>query len=179
MKKLLSLMFAVILCISCSVTSFAQETTFDGSSSDEIMDKVMEYLYEEDGVKKFDVDAAVENGEDEDIISIGESFNTFSSSMVENPRNARLTLEIYGNWCGPGHSGPEAPIDNLDKACKQHDLCYARYQYFDCDCDAELIRTIRYYRDNGYFDKVIDLKVTLAMSYAIEAYFLIAPCTPR
>lgn len=30
----------------------------------------------------------------------------------------------YGNWGGPGHSGPGAPIDAMDQCFKQHDVCY-------------------------------------------------------
>jgi RHS repeat-associated protein len=32
----------------------------------------------------------------------------------------------YGNYCGPGNN-PGEPIDELDKACKDHDACYDRY----------------------------------------------------
>ena len=28
------------------------------------------------------------------------------------------------NWCGPGCNGPGAPINELDAACKAHDICY-------------------------------------------------------
>ncbi|MER2089353.1 MAG: phospholipase, partial [Sporosarcina sp.] len=28
------------------------------------------------------------------------------------------------NWCGPGCNGPGDPINDLDAACKAHDICY-------------------------------------------------------
>jgi hypothetical protein len=34
-------------------------------------------------------------------------------------------LKLYGNWCGPGHSGGPC-IDALDCLCMAHDLEYER-----------------------------------------------------
>ena len=48
------------------------------------------------------------------------------------------SLEIYGNWCGPGNPKPgetPEPIDELDLACKHHDKCYERFGYYTCRCD--------------------------------------------
>nr|WP_309145128.1 phospholipase A2 family protein [Brevibacillus sp. HB2.2] len=50
---------------------------------------------------------------------------------------------LYGNWCGPGCSGPDAPIDNVDRCCKRHDECYVKHGYFSCHCDQELVRCLR------------------------------------
>ena len=50
-------------------------------------------------------------------------------------------LPVYGNWCGPGHGGG-TPIDDLDRACMMHDLCYDKKGYFNCECDTKLIRDI-------------------------------------
>ncbi|WNC17762.1 phospholipase A2 family protein [Brevibacillus brevis] len=49
---------------------------------------------------------------------------------------------MYGNWCGPGCSGPGAPIDDIDRCCKRHDRCYERRGYFSCSCDRELLRCL-------------------------------------
>jgi hypothetical protein len=51
-------------------------------------------------------------------------------------------LEIYGNWCGPGHSGPGAPIDRVDQVCCRHDKCYGDRGSFDCSCDRDLIASM-------------------------------------
>lgn len=42
------------------------------------------------------------------------------------------------NWCGPGCSGPGAPVNAVDAACKRHDMCY-RYTRDRCRCDQEFI----------------------------------------
>lgn len=49
---------------------------------------------------------------------------------------------IYGNWCGPGCSGPGAPIDDVDACCKAHDECYSRRGYSSCSCDRELLNCL-------------------------------------
>lgn len=53
---------------------------------------------------------------------------------------------FHGNWCGPGH--PEKgvspkPIDELDRFCKLHDICYEKRGYFNCRCDVELAKAIQ------------------------------------
>jgi len=35
-----------------------------------------------------------------------------------------LDFEWYGEHCGPGHRSDNAPIDELDAACKRHDDAY-------------------------------------------------------
>ena len=53
---------------------------------------------------------------------------------------------LHGNWCGPLCSGPGAPVDAVDAACKKHDKCYGKYGYFNCGCDLQLIQDLaRYY----------------------------------
>ncbi|WP_174616227.1 phospholipase [Virgibacillus ihumii] len=37
-------------------------------------------------------------------------------------------------WCGPGCSGPGAPINDVDACCKAHDKCY-RSSRSKCRCD--------------------------------------------
>ena len=38
-----------------------------------------------------------------------------------------VKLLFYGNWCGAGRSGPEEPVDVIDKCCQEHDLCWDPY----------------------------------------------------
>ncbi|KEF37951.1 Parvovirus coat protein VP1 [Schinkia azotoformans MEV2011] len=45
------------------------------------------------------------------------------------------------NWCGPGCSGPGAPINAVDAACRAHDLCYRRNRN-PCECDREFMRRL-------------------------------------
>lgn len=37
-----------------------------------------------------------------------------------------VVVRFHGNWCGPGNSGPGAPVDALDQACQNHDRAYRR-----------------------------------------------------
>lgn len=42
------------------------------------------------------------------------------------------------NWCGPGCNGPGPPINDVDAACKAHDICY-RQNRNRCVCDQEFL----------------------------------------
>jgi hypothetical protein len=45
-------------------------------------------------------------------------------------------------WCGPGCSGPGEPINEVDEACREHDLCYQKYGP-DCRCDREFLSQLK------------------------------------
>ena len=110
---------------------------------------------------------------------------------VENPRERRVIITLlstvrlpgtggvqgygldglpclYGRWCGPGCSGPGAPIDALDTCCQTHDQCYSRRGYFNCGCDRALLDCIAPLRDPG----------TPMGRWAsrVHRYFSLAPC---
>lgn len=53
----------------------------------------------------------------------------------------RGLFPVWGNWCGPLHSGPGAPVDLLDRACMRHDKCYS-WGGGNCSCDKALIANI-------------------------------------
>ena len=62
-------------------------------------------------------------------------------------------IPIYKNWCGPGHGGkvenvPPA-VDDVDRACMHHDLCYDSRRFNDCNCDGRLIRELSGVSANG------------------------------
>lgn len=64
-----------------------------------------------------------------------------------------------GNWCGPGYGGGPTK-DLLDAACKQHDLDYGKYGYFDCNSDKRLIARIAVnYPSMGFLEKQIGAAV--------------------
>ena len=58
----------------------------------------------------------------------------------ENGRFRFCILPGY-NWCGPGCSGPGAPINDVDAACKAHDDCYRRCGN-PCECDREFLNRL-------------------------------------
>ncbi|MBB6453280.1 hypothetical protein HNQ94_001728 [Salirhabdus euzebyi] len=45
-------------------------------------------------------------------------------------------------YCGPGCSGPGAPINAVDAACQAHDVCYQKYGP-TCFCDQQFLRRLR------------------------------------
>lgn len=55
---------------------------------------------------------------------------------MSQKRSSRFGFCVFPGyrWCGPGCSGPVAPINDVDAACKKHDLCYKRYGD-QCACD--------------------------------------------
>ncbi|HEV2742239.1 MAG TPA: hypothetical protein VGV91_03695 [Rubrobacter sp.] len=57
----------------------------------------------------------------------------------------QLSLPVYGNYCGLGHGDPTGntpPIDAVDAACREHDLCYARLGDFDGRCDKDFVESM-------------------------------------
>lgn len=54
---------------------------------------------------------------------------------------------IYGRWCGPGCSGPGAPLDDVDACCQAHDRCYSARGYSSCSCDRALLSCLAPKRD--------------------------------
>ena len=61
---------------------------------------------------------------------------------------------LYGKWCGPLYSGPDAAVDDLDGCCKTHDECYDAFgtdiNYLQCnapgaklDCDRSLVQCLK------------------------------------
>jgi len=127
----------------------------------------------EDNTLYFDLVRAMEEQEDELILEAGQLFNLFSAGMKKdaNQAMAKISMPIYGKYCGPGHSGPGTPIDALDKACQKHDKCYSKRGYFACSCDKELlsdvVSALPYLSGKG-----------LVASVAIRTYFMNAPCNP-
>ncbi|MDQ0219737.1 phospholipase [Peribacillus cavernae] len=45
-------------------------------------------------------------------------------------------------WCGPGCSGPGAPLNDVDACCQRHDRCLNR-GISPCRCDFEFMNCVR------------------------------------
>ena len=58
----------------------------------------------------------------------------------ENRRPRFCVFPGY-NWCGPGCNGPGEPINEVDAACKAHDICYRGYED-RCKCDSEFLHRL-------------------------------------
>ncbi|MDO4910208.1 MAG: phospholipase A2 family protein [Corynebacterium sp.] len=85
----------------------------------------------------FDEQAAIAAKASPEVIAAGRDFN--AREALEEQSNSPVGLPLYGRWCGPGYSGPGAPIDAIDEACMRHDLCYNHMGYFDPLCDQILV----------------------------------------
>lgn len=46
-------------------------------------------------------------------------------------------------WCGPGCSGPGAPVNAVDAACKAHDECYRRKGISHRVCDQQFMNRLQ------------------------------------
>lgn len=59
-------------------------------------------------------------------------------------RKGKIGICIFPgyNWCGPGCSGPGAPINDVDAACKQHDECYRKTGDY-CECDRIFLEQLK------------------------------------
>ncbi len=81
------------------------------------------------------------------FLTSGCASNVKSGCLSESFRPDAETLYRYGNFCGPGHPVSEAdpanipalvalePVDDIDRLCKLHDLCYARFGADNSHCD--------------------------------------------
>ena len=126
------------------------------------------FVTEKDGQKHFDEQAAKAAGASDYLLEAGRAYNAFTESSSEEG----FKIPVHGNYCGPGHSGPGAPIDKLDELCQTHDNCYGKKGYFSCSCDAELREGIikNWGNFNGAGEK--------ANAAAIFAAFSKVGCTP-
>lgn len=93
------------------------------------------------------------------------SFATPLSDQTSNKILHEISFPLHGNWCGLGHGGPASLpcIDDVDCACKAHDLCYEEYWFANCKCDWDLAKALDGRKD--------------AKSIAMRAAISISPCT--
>lgn len=67
-----------------------------------------------------------------------------------------VAFPLYGNWCGPNY-GSGAPINLLDKGCKNHDICYGNKSRHKCSCDKTFLSYINknYKKMTGVKQKIM------------------------
>lgn len=133
----------------------------------------------------FDVGSARAAGESALVIQAGQDFNAMARAVASATpgvgldgaqlATTKLSIPVWGNWCGPGHSGPGAPIDTLDTLCMRHDKGHAARGYFDCACDAQLKAEIdRFAHRMGSRERAMAAAVKLAFSVGLCNPFLTA-----
>ncbi|KGR72808.1 phospholipase A2 family protein [Streptococcus phocae subsp. salmonis] len=133
----------------------------------------MNYTVQHNNRMYFDLEKAQKDGISDEAIDIGLSVEEVSYEYMNGtftPTNyfRSISLPIYGNYCGLGHSGnnfTQPPIDHLDWGCMQHDRCYKPYSPGqNCECNKQLIYFIqtnrRWMPDSA-----------LRIANAIRAYF--------
>lgn len=67
-------------------------------------------------------------------------------------------VRVHGQYCGPGNAGGE-PIDDVDSACRAHDICYFENGRFNPDCDGKFVDTLT---------KLLDKKLTIKQQLAVR-----------
>ncbi|KAB3539714.1 hypothetical protein F8154_00755 [Alkaliphilus pronyensis] len=116
--------------------SFASEVT---TLKDKVFVKGFKMVSNE---MTLDYEFEFDSAEYDEIISDLNKKQEYISEEEQEEKNIEATGLlpcIYGNWCGPMCSGPDAPISAVDRCCMHHDQCYGEQGYFNCDCDREII----------------------------------------
>lgn len=136
--------------------------------SKEFNKEMEKYIISDDENYYFDVDLAKKNKEDEDMIAVGEIFNTISNNFLGTDFSIELDSEdfttlglvddiknlgSYGNFCGPGHTGGN-PIDALDYACARHDACYGQRGWGNATCNKNFVNEIDRIRNSSSWGKI-------------------------
>ncbi|WP_209122728.1 phospholipase [Alkalihalobacillus sp. BA299] len=71
--------------------------------------------------------------------------------MPSRKRGFGLCIFPGYKWCGPGCSGPGAPINDVDECCQRHDQCLSAGRS-RCECDRKFLHCLRP-KVNNYSDK--------------------------
>ena len=80
------------------------------------------------------------------VILLMINLSSCQSSKNKKVSETQLSFPIYGNYCGPLYppkGSKPIPIDAIDNACKNHDMCYDYYGYLDKDCDKAIINELQ------------------------------------
>lgn len=94
--------------------------------------------------------------------------------MSSNRKNLKSGKCIFPNYryCGPGCSGPGAPLNDVDACCKAHDQCYRRYGS-RCECDRMFLKCLKS-KVNTHSGKGVDA----ALMYAYMKLQVAFNCGP-
>lgn len=138
-------------------------------------ERIFKYFYlDYSGSLIFDEEHAIKDDESQEfielaykILELSKIYENYETNLIE-ANDKRLLL--YGNWCGPNY-GSGIPIDNLDRGCRKHDLCYAnpRYGSHNCKCDNDFLRYIIDGQSKGIFTPGSER----TMSYTIRGWLAI------
>lgn len=152
-KRFYVFLVSLVIAISFGLMVPANAITSPGGShnSEILAEKLLEYavLDSAGNIDYFDVDGARADDVSEVVLLSAISYNQGVSNRLGGGafpalagHDPQIGFPVHGNWCGPGVSGPGAPIDLLDTRCRTHDLCYAEKGYFNKTCDRQLVALI-------------------------------------
>lgn len=79
--------------------------------------------------------------------------------MSRNRKSGKCIFPNY-RYCGPGCSGPGAPLNDVDACCKAHDECYRTYSS-RCECDRMFLNCLKS-KVNTRSDKGLDAALMYA-----------------
>ncbi|GAA0462353.1 phospholipase [Alkalibacillus silvisoli] len=74
-------------------------------------------------------------------------------------------------YCGPGCSGPGAPVNRIDRACKAHDDCYRRRSHSKKQCDEAFIRRLDLIKQQSNYEGRHARLIRDVMSIRLKFYW--------
>lgn len=103
-------------------------------------------------------------------------------SMLFSEELSLYNFRIHGNFCGanlPAVTTPDKtlelkilktirPIDNIDKACQQHDICYLYPSQGESKCDEQLIIDLQKIHHNLEDDSCTRLTKSIIYYFSIK-----------
>ncbi|WP_159549956.1 phospholipase [Streptococcus halichoeri] len=166
MKKIktFALLSASILSLVINTSvAFANDNVTEPKLIEQSIDEWLTYMDKETEVASkyiihhnnrmyFDFDKAQNDGVSGEALDIGLEIERVSEEHMEGKFTPgtyfrSISIPVYGNYCGPGHSGNNftlPAIDHLDWGCMQHDQCYKPWSPGEnCACNRQLINFIQ------------------------------------
>jgi len=97
----------------------------------------------EGGSFKVDVTTAELDGVQSEVLNVMNILNAMLTGDEEASEIMPLALfpiGSYGNYCGKGNNGyDKTAIDNLDSACRTHDMCFTGFNSSSAACNQVFI----------------------------------------
>lgn len=104
------------------------------------------------GSVKFNLQKAKQDQQSIDVLNVGNAINDLSlnieaegyTSTVNGVFRALFPIGSYGNYCGKGNNGwNKKPVDDLDAACRAHDVCFKGFNAKSKSCNRAFISKLR------------------------------------
>ena len=115
----------------------------------EISAAIDTYVLHDNGRELFDAVGAENDRVDQRIIDVGAMYNAMIDPAETSGDGADRIPNLQNRWryCGKNNSGPGAPLNSADAACKRHDECLASGKAY-CWCDTQFVYDLRRIRNH-------------------------------